>query len=68
MFLAGNASAELSKYNARQLALCVWALSVLQQQSSPLFQLLWAEVQRRPKISFMYKTPLMQLHQVSMFV
>ena len=66
--VAGKGFWDLGKYSARQLATCVWALSVLQQQSNLLFQLFWAELHSRPKESFMYKTPLMQLHQVSICV
>lgn len=56
----------LSKFGPRQLATCGWALSVLQQQSTPLFWLIWAEICSRPRASFSNKAVLMQLHQVAL--
>lgn len=55
----------LTKFGPRQLAVCAWALSVLQQQSTPLFWLIWAEINRQPTASITKKSALMQLHQVA---
>ena len=55
----------LSKFGPRQLATCAWALSVLQQQRSDLFWLVWTEICSRQEANFSNKAGLMQLHQVS---
>ncbi|KAL0018156.1 hypothetical protein WJX77_006603 [Trebouxia sp. C0004] len=56
----------LSRFGPRQLATCGWALSVLQQQGTALFWLIWAEICSRPRASFRNKAVLMQLHQVTL--
>ena len=55
--------AGLAKLTVRQLATCAWALSILQQQSHHLFDILINELLHRPKADFS-KATLMQLHQV----
>ncbi|KAL0018266.1 hypothetical protein WJX79_000462 [Trebouxia sp. C0005] len=61
-----NDIAGLSNFGPGQLATFGWALSVLQQQDTPLFWLVWAEICRRPRASFSKKAVHMQLHQVAL--
>ena len=58
-----NIHAGLIWLSARQLSSCAWALSVLQQQSHPLFHIIITQLLERPVAEFS-QPALMQLHQV----
>ena len=54
----------LAKFSPKALATCAWALAVLQQLHTPLFDMVWANLGTKPFTAFS-KASLMQLHQVS---